>query len=276
MKNYLNNNFDFEQIIDFYDELPLWSSAFGAKLLNSVKYTKGITALDIGFGTGFPLLELAMRLGDSCTLYGIDPWPQGISRTKNKMKAYGITNVKIIEGYAEKVPLPDSSLDLITSNNGVNNASDIATVFDECARLLKRGGQFIQTMNTAFTMFEFYNTLEDVLRQKGLFNEIEITKKHIEKKRPDTQTICEMLRARGFYINAVEVSQFNYRFTDATAMFNHYFIRLAFIDSWKSIMPETICTEIFEEVENILNNYSYKKGELSLSVPFVLIDSEKI
>ena len=56
-----------------YDEFPFWSAPFGTKLLDMINYRRGITALDIGFGTGFPLVELAMRLGPTCTVRGIDP-----------------------------------------------------------------------------------------------------------------------------------------------------------------------------------------------------------
>ena len=44
-----------------------------------------MTVLDVGFGTGFPLLELAQRLGKSATIYGIDPWEAAHERTHLKM-----------------------------------------------------------------------------------------------------------------------------------------------------------------------------------------------
>ena len=44
------------------DELPLWSAPFGLRLLESVPLAPGATVLDVGCGTGFPLLELAHRV----------------------------------------------------------------------------------------------------------------------------------------------------------------------------------------------------------------------
>ncbi len=58
-------------------------------------------------------------------------------------------------------------------------------------------------------------------------------------------------------------------------MFHHYFIRLAFLDSWKSLVPENKCNEIFKEVESQLNELSEEKGFLTLSVPFVVIDCRR-
>ena len=73
MKKYLTNNLDLNKLVNVLDELPLWSAPFGLKLLDAIEYKPNISALDIGFGNGFPLTELAMRLGETSTVYGIDP-----------------------------------------------------------------------------------------------------------------------------------------------------------------------------------------------------------
>jgi len=152
LKSYLSDNFELNELINVFDELPLWSAPFGLKLLENINYKQNITALDIGFGAGFPLTEIAMRLGNSSTVYGIDPWKETFQRVNQKIYYYGISNIKLIEGEAESIPLEDNSIDLITSNNGINNVSDIDTVLSECSRILKIGGQFVQTMNLDKTM----------------------------------------------------------------------------------------------------------------------------
>lgn len=58
-------------VVDAYDELPLWSALFGALLLRHVPLRPARVALDIGCGTGFPLLELALRLGPTAHVYAI-------------------------------------------------------------------------------------------------------------------------------------------------------------------------------------------------------------
>ena len=42
-----------------YDDLPLWSAPFGLTLLDTVRMKKHINVLDLGSGSGFPMLELA-------------------------------------------------------------------------------------------------------------------------------------------------------------------------------------------------------------------------
>jgi ubiquinone/menaquinone biosynthesis C-methylase UbiE len=174
MKPYLNNNFDLNELIDVFDELPLWSAPFGLKLLENINYKQNITALDIGFGAGFPLTEIAMRLGNSSTVYGIDRWKETFQRVNQKIYYYGINNIKLIEGVAESIPLESESVDLITSNKGINNISDIDKALSECSRIIKSGGQFVQTMNLDKSMIEFYNQLESVLSEMKLYKEIEL------------------------------------------------------------------------------------------------------
>jgi ubiquinone/menaquinone biosynthesis C-methylase UbiE len=275
MKNYLNNQFDPVKVAVGLDELPFWSAPFGLKLLEAVEYKPDITVLDIGFGGGFPLTELAMRLGNSSVVYGIDPWEELIERARVKIDCYGISNIRIIEGVAETIPLSDHSVDLITSNNGINNVKEIDKVLSECARILKPGGQFLQTMNLEQSMFEFYGQMEYVLGKMGLHKEIEQMHEHIAHKRPSIKKIKSLLQKHGFVIKGLEYDQFNYRFTDGTAMLNHYFIRLAFMDSWKALLPTDKTGEIFTQIEQGLNEYARKYGGLTLSIPFVLINVTK-
>ena len=149
MKQYLKTDWDFssEKLVEVFDELPLWSAPFGLKLLDGVKYRKGLKVVDIGFGTGFPLTEIAMRLGKDSKIYGIDPWEAAVERTKRKIDFYRIENIEIIRGVAENIPIKDNMIDLIVSNNGLNNVADLDKSLSECCRIMKSGGQFIQTMN---------------------------------------------------------------------------------------------------------------------------------
>jgi arsenite methyltransferase len=275
MKKYLSTSLDPDTLVDVFDELPIWSAPFGLRLLDQVNYKLNITALDIGFGTGFPLTELAMRLGNSSLVYGIDPWKQAIGRVKKKIEYYGITNVKIIEGVAESIPLDDDSVDLITSNNGINNVTDIDKALSECSRICKRGGQFIQTMNLDMSMFEFYNQLERVLSELQMEKEIAHMRQHIAQKRPSIERIVAMMTKHGFVISYLVHDQFNYTFADGTAMLNHYFIRLAFMDSWVRLLPPDKVEQVFDTTETRLNEHSQMLGGMTLSIPFVVINALK-
>lgn len=74
--DYLSTQYDLNDpvLLSVVDDMPLWSAPFGLKLLEVVRYRKNIRVLDIGTGFGFPLVELAMRLGSTCQVVGLDPW----------------------------------------------------------------------------------------------------------------------------------------------------------------------------------------------------------
>jgi len=270
-----NFNLDDRDTVSIIDELPLWSAPFGLKLLDAIKLLPDITALDIGFGLGFPLLEVAQRLGNSSKVYGIDPWKAAIERTQTKINILGLNNIELIEGVAENIPLPDNSIDLIVSNNGINNVQDIEKVMNECKRIAKKSAQFVATVNLEETMIEFYNELERVLVEEGLNENVSKLKKHIYDKRRPLDELQNLFESSGFKIEKVIHDSFNLRFLNATTMFSHYLIRLAFLDSWLDLVPADRVNKIFGQVENRLNFKSQEYGELVLTVPFVLIDAEK-
>jgi arsenite methyltransferase len=273
MKNNLKNRLDSDShsVVEVIDELPLWSAPFGLKLLDNIVLKKNITVLDIGSGTGFPLTEIAMRLGSTCKIIGIDPWHEAIERIKKKLEVYGINNVEIIEGVAENIPLGDDSIDLITSNNGINNVLEPEIALKECFRVLKSGGQFIQTMNLKETMNEFYDIFRAILSDNGMKQELNSLENHIYHKRKPIEEFTLQLADIGFEIESVKHDKFEYKFVDGTTMLNHYFIRLAFMESWKSIISSTKQSTIFKQIEKTINMQSDKKGMYKLSIPYVLI-----
>lgn len=273
--NYLTSSFDFKKLPEVFDELPLWSAPFGLQLLEQIPYKSGISALDIGCGTGFPLTELALRLGPDSTVYGLDPWEAALKWVEKKLDYYGISNVTLLQGEAEQIPLADELIDLITSNNGINNVKDIPQVLSECHRVLKEGGTLVQTMNLEETMLEFYQELEAVLLEKRLLDAVKKMEAHIAHKRPPLPGFLDLMAEKGFDIVRQEFHKFQYRFADGSAFFRHYFIRLAFMDSWVALVPETETVSIFQAVEKRLNQLAQKNGHLELGVPFVTLVARK-
>ncbi len=216
-----------------------------------------------------------MRLGKSCTVYGIDPWEAAIVRTEEKLKHYGITHARIIRGVAEEIPLADSSVDLIVSNNGINNVSDLTRVLSECSRVMRVNGQFVLSVNLDTTMIEFYTVMEEVLSDLDMNEFIPDIKEHIYSKRRPLPELTALLEQHGFsVINSVK-DQFDYHFADGTTLLQHFFIRLAFLPSWKSILPADRQAAVFGRIEDKLNEQALHSGKCTLSVPFVVLNCEK-
>src|SRR3989337_1623815 len=180
----------------------------------------------------------------------MDPWKAANERTQIKINILGLTNVELIEGVAENIPLPDNSIDLIVSNNGINNVQNLEKVMSECKRIAKKSAQFVATVNLNKTMIEFYDELEKGLIEEGLNENVSQLKKHIYHKRRPLDELKKLFQSNGFKIEKLIHDSFKLRFLNATTMFNHYLIRLAFLDSWLDLFPEVLIQEIFTRVEN--------------------------
>src|SRR6201999_2474780 len=100
-------DFSSPSVVNAYDELPLWSAMFGLLLLDEVPMADVRTALDVGCGTGFPLIELAERLGPSAQVHGLDPWGAALARAAEKVRVRATPNVTLHEGSAASMPFSD-------------------------------------------------------------------------------------------------------------------------------------------------------------------------
>jgi arsenite methyltransferase len=259
-------------VVSAFDELPLWSAPFGLRLLETVRLTPVMTVLDVGFGTGFPLLELARRLGSSARLYGVDPWAAGIARARAKSRTYDVRNVLLLRAVAERLPLRTASVDLVVSNNGLNNVEDVAQALAECRRVAKRGAQLVLTQNLPETMRAFYDVYEAVLTECGLEPSLDALRRHIHAKRRPLAEVRDLLAAAGFETLRVEEDSFSLRFLDGTALFTHFFVRLGFLEAWRTVPPERERERVFGLLEERLNQLARKRGELRLDVPFACLD----
>jgi len=275
MTQYLKRelNFNDPDFLSALDDMSFWAAPFGIKLLILVQYKKNIRALDIGFGSGFPLIELAMRLGPTCTIFGIDPWKAAMERTKFKMRYTDVQNVELIEGAAEHMPFENNFFDLLVSNNGLNNVQDLPKTLSECSRVSRPGAQFVFTFNTNKTFTEFYDVFREVLREAGLKECVEKVDDHIYEKRRPVAEYKKMLGQSHFHINGLYEDEFDFKFSDATAMLNHFSMKI-FMASWKELVPIEFRENVFKSIEQKLNMVAERRHGLSMNVPFVTIDSQ--
>jgi arsenite methyltransferase len=275
MTNYLEYQFeDSETFINTFDEAPLWSASFGLLLLKHLELKSNQTVIDIGSGAGFPLLELAGRMGSSCKLFGIDTWNNANQRAKQKVIDYNYSNVEIIESSAHKMPFENNSVDLIVSNLGINNFENPSDVFMECNRVLKTKGKLALTNNLNGHWREFYQVFYASLKQIGKSNLIEKLE-HEEAHRGSIQSVSELFIQSGFRISKTIEDSFVMKFVDGTAFLNHHFVKLGWLSSWTNLFSKEDLQDIFTVLQNNLNIYSQKNDGLNLTVPMLFIEGEK-
>lgn len=274
MTEYLDrqSNLENPEAVAVLDDLPLWSAPFGLMLLEQVKLKPRMTVLDIGFGTGFPLLELAQRLDDSSTVYGIDPWAAVHQRVKQKIKVFNIKNVKLVEGDAAAMDFEDNTFDLIVSNTGVNNFEDVSNVFQECYRVIKPGGTIALTTNPKGHMEEFYQILKETIHQLDMDHVTDKLDAHIDH-RLTSETITNLLHESGFAVSAVLPRSFTMSFATGSAFLNHALIRIGFMDAWKALFPEDELKRVFTTLEKNLNAAAEEQNGFNVTIPIAYIEA---
>ncbi|HEX9341291.1 MAG TPA: methyltransferase domain-containing protein [Thermoplasmata archaeon] len=97
--------------------------------------------LDIGSGSGTDILFASLKVGSSGNVYGLDITPAMIAKAQSNIERMGVKNVRILEGDATRIPLPDGSVDVVTSNGVLNLVPDKSSAFREIYRVLKPGGR---------------------------------------------------------------------------------------------------------------------------------------
>jgi arsenite methyltransferase len=259
---------------DWYDELPLWSAPFGLLLLDRVPMKSGLTILDVGAGTGFLTLELAQRCGPDARVIALDPWKAGMYRLRRKLEHLGVDNVVLIEQDAAAIDLPDASIDLIVSNLGINNFENAAAVLRSCFRVAKPDARLLLTTNLAGHMSEFYDVYRATLIELGRSDRLAALDAHISH-RGTVDSVSSMVADAGFKVVCVDTHSFRMRFADGSSLLRHYFIRLGFVQGWKSVVaPDTIETT-FRTLERNLNIAAAEKGEFALTIPMACVDAVK-
>jgi arsenite methyltransferase len=97
--------------------------------------------LDLGCGAGTDLLVAAQMVGPEGRVLGVDMTPSMLERARASAERMGLANVELAEGLIESLPLPDGSVDVVTSNGVIDLVPDKDAVFDEIDRVLRPGGR---------------------------------------------------------------------------------------------------------------------------------------
>ncbi|MDE2583197.1 MAG: class I SAM-dependent methyltransferase [Rhodospirillales bacterium] len=110
-----------------------------ADLLALLAPRPGELVLDIGCGIGGPARWIAVRAG--CHVTGVDLTPEFCAAATALTAACGLDRqVRILEGSATDLPLPDAAFDRAYSQNVVMNVADKARFYAEARRVLRAGG----------------------------------------------------------------------------------------------------------------------------------------
>ncbi|WP_440948514.1 class I SAM-dependent methyltransferase [Methanosarcina sp. T3] len=132
-----------------YDRLSKWydlfASPFEGKFIDSglqkLQAAPGEIILEIGFGTGQAILELAHAVGNSGRVYGIDLSEKMCEITRAKVEKAGFSkSVQLVNGDALNLPFQGSSFNAIFMSFTLElfDTPEVSMVLKECQRVLKK------------------------------------------------------------------------------------------------------------------------------------------
>jgi ubiquinone/menaquinone biosynthesis C-methylase UbiE len=265
---YLHQPYDWRSaaLSDAFDDAPLWSAMPGQLLLENLPFAGQQALLDIGCGTGFPLLNLARRFGPQVQVFGVDNWHHAMARAARKCEAWGLRNVTFLESDARQIALPDQSIDLITSNLGLNNFEAAAEVLQECRRLLRPGGRLCLATNLAGTFAEFYAAWEAVA-DPALQAKVQAE----AARRYSVEGLQYFMAEQGFEAEQIRTDAYTMTYADGTAFLNDCFIGMAFLPSWIALVAASELETEFSKLETEMNARAKKAGKWVLTVPIAYL-----
>ncbi|MFC1870987.1 class I SAM-dependent methyltransferase [Chloroflexota bacterium] len=135
----------YDHISGSYDWLGgIFERRLAEKALNYLKIQNGETVLEIGFGTGYCLQRIAMLVGNSGKVYGIDISEGMAHRARERLnKASLLDRVELCRGDAAKLPFDDETFDAVFVSFTLElfDSPEISEVLGEVRRVLKPSGR---------------------------------------------------------------------------------------------------------------------------------------
>ncbi len=101
----------------------------------------GDTVLDLGSGSGTDVLIASRLVGPRGRVFALDMTAAMREKLAGTVAAAGLDNVTVLAGQAEQIPLPDASVDVVTSNGVLNLVPDKRRAVAEMFRILRPGGR---------------------------------------------------------------------------------------------------------------------------------------
>src|SRR5262245_51615053 len=101
----------------------------------------GERILDMGCGPGFYSSELAVDVGPTGCVFGVDLSPANIDLAARRCA--GLANVEFREGEASSLPMEDSCVDAAISVQVLEYVADVPAALSELRRVLRPGGRVV-------------------------------------------------------------------------------------------------------------------------------------
>lgn len=100
--------------------------------------------LDVGAGYGGSMRYIAKRIGCHCVALNLSEVENARDREMNREQGLDAL-IDVLDASFEKIDFPDNNFDVVWSQDAILHSDHRKKVFEEVARVLKPGGEFIMT-----------------------------------------------------------------------------------------------------------------------------------
>ncbi|ACV62834.1 2-heptaprenyl-1,4-naphthoquinonemethyltransferas e [Desulfofarcimen acetoxidans DSM 771] len=138
----------FETISEKYDFMNSVISfqrhiAWRKDTMKKMEVKKGSSALDVCCGTADWAIALALAVGSTGTVYGLDFSKNMLKIGQDKIAERGLKQIKLVHGNAMDLPFEDNSFDYVTIGFGLRNVPDYLKTLQEMRRVARPGGKVV-------------------------------------------------------------------------------------------------------------------------------------
>jgi arsenite methyltransferase len=99
------------------------------------------TVLDLGSGSGMDSFLAGLATGPSGRVIGVDMTDKQLAKAERLAREEDFAGVEFRQGYIERPPVEDATVDCVISNGVINLSPDKPAVFAAAARALRPGGR---------------------------------------------------------------------------------------------------------------------------------------
>lgn len=114
-----------------------------APVIQALRLAAGLRVADVGAGTGYFALPIAVAVGRHGLVEAIDPSPVARGTIHDRAREAGLAQVMVRDGRAEATGLPAQSVDRVLWHALYHEVEDRAAAVAEMWRILKPGGLWV-------------------------------------------------------------------------------------------------------------------------------------
>ncbi|HZU28885.1 MAG TPA: methyltransferase domain-containing protein [Bryobacteraceae bacterium] len=112
-------------------------------IVSALQLSNGDWAADVGAGSGYYAMRLSDVVGRSGKVFAEDISDRAIDWLNKRVKAFGLTNVTVVDGDADSPKLPANALSAVLVVNAYHHFSNHQAMSKQIVRALKPGGRLV-------------------------------------------------------------------------------------------------------------------------------------